>query len=342
MIPIIFPHYSGNDGELHDGQLFKAHPFCLEHFGSRICKNFYTRIKGDIGFHECPHGYTVFYPNDYEGIFITSILVRDYFNRKSVHKKKASIFSPIIDKDTLEKFITNLQTRHSGLRSFKDALHDVRKLNADIKSIAERMVDAAHFDMEDVKRILGCSGLLTTNLDIFDLDVNPNLLGIGTSQTVHLYKIFDKTLKCLKYRFSEKSITTNLYGRSDYKKKLPKLFVTIPFIILENAVKYTENNGIVNIIFEETADDLSISIECIDSPQVLDDEGDDIFKDGYRGKCIRKNQSARGQGKGLFFLARVCRWADVKYSAKSGEFNNNYHNGIPYCKFTLSLKFTKD
>lgn len=298
----IFPHFSERDGRLYDGQLFKLHPFCKENFNSRKCKNFYAKIKGQAGFHICPHGYTVYYSND-DCNLICSIRVKDFFDKKSIGKKKDSLFSPVIEEEILKQYLNDSLLLNRGLHSFKDALHDVRKLNADLKALAEQLQETIYDNAikEDIKRILGYSGLITTNLDIFDLDINPKLLGIGKPQYLHIYKMFDKTLKCLKYRFNEKKIDANIYGQSNFQKNLPQLFVTIPFIILENAIKYTYTGGKLNIKFYENEDFLNIDIESIESPQVLDDEVDTIFKKGYRGSCARGLLDIKGQGKGLFF-----------------------------------------
>lgn len=338
----IFPRYILNENKLYDGILYKAHPFCVIHSNDIICKKFYNSLAID-NFSICPYGYAVYYSKDNPNYIICSLKINGFYNKRKVSKRSPSEFSPVMNTDIFENYIRNSFDLNKGLTSFKDALHDVRKLNTDIKYSAEKLLQIVHdyASIEEARRILAQSGLLTTNLDIFDLEVNPDLLGIGRPQSVHIYKLFDKTLKILKYNFNKKNIEQNIVGRSDTKIKLPKLFVTVPFIILENAAKYTENNGKVIIFFEESDTSLHTYIECNDSPQVLESEKEKVFNNGYRGQHLVENYHIKGQGKGLYFLKQVCDKAGINYYIESGPYQGKSYNNMPYCKFQIHLIFNK-
>ncbi len=82
-------------------------------------------------------------------------------------------------------------------------------------------------------------------------------------------------------------------------------FITIPFIFIENAIKYSVNGHDINIFLSEDKDGIFISVSSY-GPIVLDEDQSKIFDKGFKDENAKKF-SGKGSGIGLFIANNVAK-----------------------------------
>jgi len=115
-------------------------------------------------------------------------------------------------------------------------------------------------------------------------------------------KIF-KTRESLSNRGAGKGITIRLFGRSDGQIAGRRVFEVIPFILIENAIKYSPDNQPIDIIFQEMKEQICVTFRNV-GPSLDESEIERIFDMGRRG---RNAEAARvpGYGIGLHFAKEL-------------------------------------
>src|SRR3546814_11997957 len=75
-------------------------------------------------------------------------------------------------------------------------------------------------------------------------------------------------------------------GRSRDNVVGPPIFEIIPFVIVENALKYAPTGSEVLVKFEEKTDEILIRFDSL-GPVIGDKEKNRIFGRSYRGEAVR-------------------------------------------------------
>lgn len=109
----------------------------------------------------------------------------------------------------------------------------------------------------------------------------------------------------------------------------------MPFILLENAVKYAPDGSVVNIIFREEYNNLYISIVS-EGPTCAEDELSHLFTKGFRGSGAMLTK-VPGNGVGLNLAKELCDVHDIKINIKSRY--DHKIGGVPYGEFEVNLSF---
>ncbi|WP_180118301.1 hypothetical protein [Acinetobacter sp. YH12096] len=206
-----FPEWESEQQMLHDGIFFKKTRFCNINSGKKTCKKFYEGIKNIKGFHSCPYSFTT-YVDPLTNKIYSGIRVQNNY-----HPKKIDGYVPTIPESYFLESITKLNRidlnqsflndKDSDLVDF--SIHEIRKFNQQIKRICEELFlnDSAKFDLQDkFQNIFACSSLISTRLNIFDIEKNPDLIRNRPRNQIGIYKKFDKAIKCLASYAREKKL----------------------------------------------------------------------------------------------------------------------------------------
>jgi signal transduction histidine kinase len=78
----------------------------------------------------------------------------------------------------------------------------------------------------------------------------------------------------------------------------PPIFEIVPFVIVENAIKYAPPGTAIVVKFDENDDEIIIRFESL-GPEITEREMSRIFERSYRGSAVRDSQRT-GSGIGLF------------------------------------------
>jgi len=112
-------------------------------------------------------------------------------------------------------------------------------------------------------------------------------------------------------------------------------FEYIPFLLLENAVKYSPPGNAVNVFFEQDRNKLE---DRVNSTGPFCDDTSIVFEKGHRGEGAKKVSD--GSGLGLYFVKTLCDIHSIDISVSSSKSDSLEVNNVPYGNFIVSLTFT--
>ena len=126
-----------------------------------------------------------------------------------------------------------------------------------------------------------------------------------------------------------------MQGHSTFEYLVYQTFDSLPFIILENAVKYAPIGSEVKVAFREEHNNLYVSVTS-EGPFCDEEEIKNIFTKGFRGKGALSTKVA-GSGLGLCLAKEICDAHDIAIKITSNRSNKIYD--IPYGSFEVNLSF---
>lgn len=179
-------------------------------------------------------------------------------------------------------------------QALDSTLHEVRRLSGEISTYAEELSKSLASAPVDSKTksnadtVFYLSGMISSRLAFTDLELNPT--AVVRQQTVRsgIYKKFDKASHILQRRASIKSISVRFMGNSRREIETLPAFELVPFVLLENAIKYSPANQQVLVKFDEQpGQPLYVTIDSL-GPIVFPSEIDAIFERGVRGQEVKK------------------------------------------------------
>jgi signal transduction histidine kinase len=116
------------------------------------------------------------------------------------------------------------------------------------------------------------------------------------------------------------------------------VFDLLPFVLLENAIKYARDKDGVVVEFEEKDACLEISVKSI-GPLVEADELPKLGKERFRSRNAEAVDST-GTGRGLLSAAEIATLHDIEMSFSSGP-QVKILNGVPFSEFESKLIIPK-
>ncbi|MEI7180398.1 ATP-binding protein [Pectobacterium carotovorum] len=241
-----------------------------------------------------------------------------------------------------------------------DAMHELRYFNQRLKNLIEQISKKLsadkigknepinlHYQAADELRlltegILEISMLFTSRLDFIDCELNPEAINQLPISEFSMYGKFDKARRVLNAVSREKKVKVKINHDSNFKFKARvikarSIIDILPYLILDNSIKYSPSEGEVNINYIEYPESANITIESI-GPFIHKDEIDHITKKGYRSKNAIKLKNITGKGLGLYFAKYICDINNIKINIKSDSLN--YHSdNVEMGKFNVELSF---
>jgi signal transduction histidine kinase len=131
-------------------------------------------------------------------------------------------------------------------------------------------------------------------------------------------------------------VTLKLSGSSYSTITGPGVFEILPYLIIDNAIKYSPQNSTVEISFYETQTSTRVEFTSM-GPQIEDDEAEKIFERGFRGRHGQRS-AATGSGLGLHLAKRLVERFRGRISVDCSS--NKYNvNGRVFCDVTFALEF---
>lgn len=250
--------------------------------------------------------------------------------------------------DALKSKNSELQIENEKIKNKADliedvlisTLHEVRKFSTVLSRFSERLSREAekhpHFS-QTAQTVLYTTGMLASRLAYTDIELNPQARENQTIERAGIYKKFDKSRRILAELANSRQIKIEFIGEShEFIEALP-IFELLPFVLLENAIKYSPQEQSVIVEFNSENNKITVSIKNI-GPLVNENELDLLFRKGFRGSHTKNFQ---GEGRGLYLAKRVCDFHDINIQAKTGRGNLYQISGIEYAEFLIVLEFLK-
>lgn len=237
-----------------------------------------------------------------------------------------------------------LERQHERLVSVLGGLmHEIRRFSAELSNTAEELNkltnSGGNFDhrINDLAQtIFYTSGMLSARLGFTDFELNPLIANRQGRVRSGIYKKFDKARYIVTKNARSKNVTITLHGKSVLEISALQAFDLVPFVLLDNAIKFSPNNQEILVNFEEVPNkELEVVISS-EGPMLESVETISIFDHGKRGSNAIKS-GVPGEGLGLYLAKTLCDMHGIGISADSSNRMNFELNGIKYSTFSVRL-----
>ena len=154
--------------------------------------------------------------------------------------------------------LERLQNKYDHLHSVVEALmHESRRFSAEIASYSDELSrlaanSAGSQTKELAETIFYTAGLLSSRMAFSDFELNPQSLSKQLPVRTGIYKKFDKARYVLSKQARAKSVQIKFVGKSSIELDTLKAFELVPFVLLDNAIKYSPPSQEINISFNES------------------------------------------------------------------------------------------
>jgi signal transduction histidine kinase len=112
----------------------------------------------------------------------------------------------------------------------------------------------------------------------------------------------------------------------------------LPYLLLDNALKYAPKESDINIEFLESIEFINVEVSSI-GPSLKQGEIDHIFEKGFRGHEA-KQMVKQGAGRGLAIAKHICDLHKAEIRVENGldEFTLG---GVTHSNFIVKMKFPR-
>ena len=231
-----------------------------------------------------------------------------------------------------------LSSEALAIKEILDAtLHEVRRLSAQASKFAERLsrdTKNTHVSQTALS-VFYTVNMMSSRLAYTDIELNPRALENQTPVRSGIYKKFDKASRILADEARERGVTIKLEGDSWAEIDALPVFELLPFVLLDNSIKYTPPNQAVTVAFEISSGRQVVTVKSI-GPSVTAEELPKLFEKGFRAATTA---AMPGQGLGLFLAKQVCEFHDIRISAEAEQHRLFALNGVGYSQFRVVLSF---
>ncbi len=220
-------------------------------------------------------------------------------------------------------------------------VHETRKLNAQIKRFSEELLLGLERDAVDVTlaqrrahNIFAASSLISSRLNAYDFHVNPAAASAAGRASVGIYKKFEKSVQCLRPFATDVGLTITLTGSSYREIAAYPILEVLPFVMIENAVKYSPRGEDVVVNFSEEGERIIAKVISI-GPRLDDDERARVSERGFRGRHAMA-ATTTGTGFGLYLASLIAELHGWTIEAHSEDFVRDVQR-VPYHRFVVKI-----
>ncbi|MGR5326440.1 sensor histidine kinase [Photobacterium damselae] len=247
--------------------------------------------------------------------------------------------------------------REQLLEFVEESLHELRLFNQKLNTSVQRLgqsvksknigtqepLNCNHIHADEIRsqvqNINNLIKLSTIRMDFIDYEMNPDYFSELPPYQVDMYGKFESSriaLDKLSKDHKVKVIFKNEMRDKTFISAI-RLIDILPFLLLDNAIKYSPNGSEVEVEFIRYNTSLEIIVTSV-GPYVPYDEIKRLCKKHYRGKNTRDLESIKGQGIGLYFADKIVKLHDARMTLSSSE-KIFTMNEIKYSEFQVLLKF---
>jgi signal transduction histidine kinase len=334
----------GDEIASSDGALFKSPIY------QNKSKEFnYLKLAADTGWSLSLSGYAIYtfrlsiYPSF---VFVLHGLK---INGYSTTQGKLKDLSIKCEKHHIEQYIKRLESSLKELDGYYKGLirkniHEIRGINSglvnaayQVQSRLERFVTVHDSELFELARnVTALSKILTTRIDYMDFIANPTTADAPTME-LGVYKKFDKIQKCFQVTAKQKNQNIQFGGSSNLTLKGPPIFDIIPYLLIENALKYAPDDSEIRVRVFDTTNHIKCTVESL-GPEIEHHEMSKIFSLGYRGSNASKTGKP-GDGLGLNILKLLVEEVFGGKVIVKQEKSQTQIDQIPYCLTIFEIRF---
>lgn len=210
---------------------------------------------------------------------------------------------------------------------FNLLVHDLRRLSTAIYHSSQEAFDLIlpieqlHPSLREararIENVLGAQSILKIRTDVLDYEGNPGVF--DDDRNVPIYRRVDKVIKSFTSFASKKNVRLHKEGASFGEALGPNAFEIVPYVVLDNAIKYSPFNNDITIRIFEKSNNIEIHIISV-GPIITSNELNEIFQKGFRGKSARDG-GFPGSGIGLYLARKIVeRFRGTITASSSGSY----------------------
>lgn len=242
------------------------------------------------------------------------------------------------------KRLTKVQVELEKIREvLNTTMHEARRFNSEIYATAEslhKLQDKPGSNAQErelCETIYYTSGMLSARFAFADIELNPAQAIRQARYRSGIYKKFEKARYVLAQKSRANHIQVVFKGNSYLEIETLPSFELVPFILLDNALKYSPHNQQIIVEFDEntTSRRLSVTVNSL-GPVIDQDEITSIFDRKFRG---RNASSFDGEGLGLYVAKNLCDRHSILLTARCDVSRSISINGIRYGDIDMCLEF---
>jgi len=266
------------------------------------------------GWSVCPNGFAVFARplGDGQKLVLYGLKVKGL----STHQGKSETLSINLSKSDVESYIDQIFHACSLVdEQFNEIvrgnLHEIKKLSAIIGAAAYQVRDELAAQEVPIvitaraESIVSAQELLYARLQYFDFIFNPYAVSIKLNESIQVHNKFYKALKTLEKSPNSRGVRLRMGGFSTGQIKGAKIFDIVPYVLIDNAVKYSPDSGTVEVVVEDKGNLIDVKVSSL-GPKIEKEERDKIFQKGFRGNSVA-NSKTEGTGVGLYVVQRIIK-----------------------------------
>lgn len=339
------PVFDTKKNKLNEGEAFTMNNYCSKKINQK-CRLFYSNIK-ELGFHTCPYGfhsYATKYSLENNQIY-TSLYIKKLTKNKLKNKgfvknvfNKEEIIRLIGLFEQQEKTISSVKIESNNeIELISTMFHEIRKLSRNINE-AGTVVQKTILHNDDklvtnlIDDIVHLISMIMIRVNSYELIKNPGAITSAKQPGISVYKKFDKNRYFFKQTYKSKGIEIKFLNNCNLSIDGYEIFDILPYILLDNAVKYCPNNNEILINFDDQRKIISIKNY---GPIIEDDEIVNLGKRGYRGKNAKEYS---GSGLGLNLARQICELHNIKMKFRT-EGSKKIILKKEYTQFVVELYF---
>ncbi|MBR5248263.1 MAG: sensor histidine kinase [Lachnospiraceae bacterium] len=350
----LLPIYRNGLEEITNGIEVVVPSFCRKNCkdNERCQKHYRKMAEAEAGLYQCPYGFSSYvFEIENDNYIFTCLRVEGKYCRKKLlpklqgeGKEYREISCVTLEKyaEAYREYMVN-QFKYERYKQFvDDVFHDVRKYNQQIKLKNEKLYRKSQqnhkYDefLTLSKSIHVMCWFLTLRLNNHDFTYNEQLMTADVKSTYNIYKIIDKVRYCINDRAESKGIKIKMSSLRECRDmKAYDCIELLPFLILDNAIKYSPVGEKIHILFEEKDDRQHVCVTSL-GPCVPEKELAFICNQGYRGENATKLTSD-GMGIGLYTASCICKLNDIEMSVYSETKVVKNTKGIEYSNFKVDF-----
>lgn len=308
------------DDSFQDSIELKQNKTCVEKCKEKDCLSLFSK-ESNLSEYNCSKGYDnlLHIVGDFK--YITNGLIyktnkvipqgrKDVRKEFIVDKESVLIFSNKIQE--IENHLTKrnnetMEKNFSMFHDFKTSMSIFFNCTQDIinKQPGTSFIDKLEKSDSSYKDLYNSLELITSQLRMVDVIINPKSIVFGNKKTINIYRLFEK-IKILFGHLSTKKRDINIKLSSETYISDCECYESIefiPLILLDNALKYSVAETDIDIKFEQNNGVIKVIVKNI-GPIVSDENKDKIFEKFVRDKS-GETFSKEGMGMGLWIAQQI-------------------------------------
>ncbi|MBB4654428.1 signal transduction histidine kinase [Xanthomonas sp. F14] len=225
-------------------------------------------------------------------------------------------------------------------------MHETRRLNSEIASACEEVsknIEKKDYALasSNADDAFYTSGLISSRLTFADYEINPEAITRQAKYSANVYKKFDKARRILARNAKRRKIRVILNGPSRNEINVLPAFEMVPFVLIENAVKYSPGNQDVVIdVRDSPSPGVRINVRITSTGPTIDpEELPRLTQRGSRGKSAIKSGIV-GEGIGLYLANTLVKLANGRMLISASQDMKYMVDGVSYSEFEVNLFFS--